>query len=452
MRQMQKVLWTKGVLLTPQHLQMQDRFLEDQLEFRLAALTFCPWGFSRLEVDREALGGGTLSVEAAAGIFADGLLFDFPESDPGPAPKPLDDHWAPDRTSLDLFLTVPEYRIGGHNVSMTRGNGDTRYHAEAVLRRDENDGLNEKPIQVARNNVRILAEGESLEGSSSLPLARVVRTSTGAYELDPHFVPPLVNFAASDRLTTIARRLVELLSAKSAALGGARRQRHHTLADFGIADVADFWLLYTVNTHLPVVRHLYESARVHPAELYSEMLALGGALSTFSSVVHARGLPAYDHADLGGCFTVLDEQLRELLETVVAARHVSLQLQATGPSVYAVALDQERYFTAPDIFLAVKAGVQPQELLRKAPQLLKVSSAHRIEQLISQALPGLRLTPIGEAPGNLPMKLDYHYFALERTGADWEAVKLAGNLAVYVPSDFPNPHMELVIHLPPERR
>jgi type VI secretion system protein ImpJ len=256
MRQMQKVLWTKGVLLSPQHLQMQDRFLEDQLEFRLAALTVCPWGFSRLEIDREALAGGVLSVTAAAGIFGDGLLFDIPDSEPGPAPRPLEDHWVPDREALDVYLAVPEYRAGGHNVAMTQRPEDTRYRAEAVLRRDENNGLHEKPIQLARNNFRILAAGESLEGSSTLPLARVIRSATGEYDLDPTFVPPVLSLAASDPLLTIARRLVELLSAKSSTLGGGRRQRHLSLADFGITDVADFWLLYTVNTHLPVFRHL----------------------------------------------------------------------------------------------------------------------------------------------------------------------------------------------------
>src|SRR5215510_12825350 len=69
MRQMQPVLWTKGVLLSPQHFQTQDRFLEDLLEFQLSALTFCPWGFHRLEVDREALAAGSFGLSAAAGIL-----------------------------------------------------------------------------------------------------------------------------------------------------------------------------------------------------------------------------------------------------------------------------------------------------------------------------------------------------------------------------------------------
>ena len=48
MKQLQPVLWTKGTFLTPQHLQLQDRFLEDSLNFRLQALKFCAWGFSEV--------------------------------------------------------------------------------------------------------------------------------------------------------------------------------------------------------------------------------------------------------------------------------------------------------------------------------------------------------------------------------------------------------------------
>jgi hypothetical protein len=87
MRQMQGVLWTKGLLLSPQHLQLQDRYFEDQLGFHLGALSRYPWGFSELTVDPEALEGGILSVPKAAGIMEDGLLFDFPEADPAPDSK-----------------------------------------------------------------------------------------------------------------------------------------------------------------------------------------------------------------------------------------------------------------------------------------------------------------------------------------------------------------------------
>src|SRR5690606_13973813 len=148
----------------------------------------------------------------------------------------------------------------------------------------------------------------------------------------------------------------------------------------------------------------------------------------------------------------LDEIVRELLETVVPANHVALPLRPTEPSIYATAIDQDRYFGAPQMYLAVSAGIKADELLRKVPQLVKVSSAGQVDRLIKQALPGVSVRPVPEPPGSLPIKLDYQYFLVERSGPEWDAIRLARNLAVYVPSDFPHPRLELVVVLPQEER
>lgn len=448
MRQMQKVLWTKGTLLTPQHLQLQDRFLEDSLAFQLSSLAFFPWGLRAIDFDHEALAGGVVVVAQAAGIMPDGLAFDIPGADGAPPPKPLEDRWGPDQTALQVYLAIPEERPGGHNVTVGSSDGAARYRAEVVLRRDENTGLGEKPIQVARKNFRIVAEGESLEGYVTLPIARVLRGKTGVCELDPQFIPPLIDIAANGQLMAIARRLVERLSARSASLSGARRQRSRGLADFGVADIANFWLLYTVNTHLPGLRHIFETRRGHPAELFAAMLALAGALTTFSTTVHPRDLPEYDHADLTTCFPALDAIVQELLETVVPTNHVSLPLRQTEPAIYATAIDQDRYFQSTQMFLAVKADAKPDELARRAPQLLKISSADQVERLIRHALPGVALTYAPNPPSALPVRLDYQYFSLDLSGQDWQAIRAARNLAVYVPSDLPNPQLELIVLLP----
>jgi type VI secretion system protein ImpJ len=448
MRQLQPVLWTKGVLLNPQHLQTQDRFLEDSIEFQLSTLTVYPYGFSRLAIDREALAGGAFAISSAAGILPDGLLFDMPEADPTPPPRPLESCWEPDQESLDIYLSIPEYRPGGYNVSAATVDRNTRYAAEVLMRRDENTGLAEKPIQVARKNFRFLVQGESLDGSAVLRAARVIRAPTGGYQLDPRFVPPLVDIAANEYLLAIARRLVEILSAKSATLAGARRQKNQSLAEFSISDVASFWLLYTINGNLPQLRHLFETRRGHPAMLYGAMLSLAGALTTFSTTIQPRLLPSYDHEDLSGCFTDLDEKLRELLETVVPANCVSLPLRLMQPLIYATAIDQERYLSAPQLYLAVSADSNQADLLRKTPQLVKVSSHDGIERLIRQALPGLGLTYVPNPPSAVPVKASHHYFLLQKTGPEWDAVVRARNLAAYVPSEVPDPQLELVVLLP----
>jgi type VI secretion system protein ImpJ len=445
---MQPVLWTKGVLLSPQHFQTQDRFLEDLLEFQLSALAFCPWGFQRLEIDREVLASGSFGLAAAAGILPDGLLFDMPASESAPPPKPLEGAFAPDQEWLDVYLGIPEYQYGGHNVSGIDRDRDVRYRAEELLRRDETTGQAERPIQVARRNFRILFGGESLEGTSALRIARVTRSPTGDYQLDPRFVPPLVDIAASDYLMAIARRLVEILSAKSTGLAAGRRQKNQSLAEFGVADVASFWLLYTINSFFPELRHIYETRRGHPAELYNAMLGLAGSLTTFSGTVHPRDLPSYEHDNLSACFTRLDAQLRELLDTVVPATTVSLPMKLVQPSVYAAALDEERYLAAPQIYLAITVEGRGTDVPGRAPHLVKVSAAGQLDTLIRQALPGITLTFVPNPPSAVSVKLNHHYFLLQKSGPEWDNIARSRNVAAYVPAEFAGPQLELVIVLP----
>ena len=451
MRQLQPVLWTKGVLLTPQHLQTQDRFLEDLLRFQLSTLSYAPWGAHTLRIDQEALAAGTVALAAASGIFPDGLLYDAPAADPLPAPRPLAEAWITDRPSLDVYLAVPERRPGAPSVATSAGDGGTRYTADVSLRRDEVSGLAERPIQVARKNVRLIFEGEPTDGSTTLRIARVTRAATGDVRLDATCVAPMLDFAASPMLLAIARRLVELLAAKSAALGGARRQKGQGLADFGATDIAPFWLLYTVNSHYPKLRHLYETRHGHPEALFAAMLDLAGALGTFAPGGAARPLPAYDHAELGRCFGELDIAVREMLEAAIPVGAVSLPLRLVRQSTYATALDEDRFLSAPSLFLAVSSDVSRAELLQRVPQLVKVCSADHIDALVRQALPGVPLAHVANPPSAVPVKLDYQYFALTKTGPSWEAIARARNLAAHVPADLPNVQLELIVVLPPRR-
>jgi type VI secretion system protein ImpJ len=448
MRQLQPVIWAKGTFLTPQHLQLQDRFFESVLEFKLGALKYCPWGFAELQIDHEALSAGNLALNRAVGLFPDGLAFDIPDSDTAPGERRIEQSFGPDQTTLEVFLAVPQHRDHGLNVSVGQKSGDARYQAEIALSRDENTGLAEKPVQVARKNLRLLLEGEPLRGNTNLRLGRVKKTETGLYQLDPQFIPPLLDISASEYLVAILRRLVEILAAKSSTLSGTRRQKNQSLAEFTAADIANFWLLYTANSYLPVMRHIFESKKGHPEGLYTTMLALAASLTTFSSTLQPRDLPNYNHDNLGACFTDLDEKLRLLLETVVPSNFVSLPLKLSRPSIYSAALANDKYLLNTRMYLAVSADLSEGDLLKRVPQLVKVCSATHIEALIRAALPAIQLTHVPSPPGSIPIKLNYQYFSLNQSGAAWEAVQRARNIAAYVPGDIPNPQLELIILLP----
>jgi type VI secretion system protein ImpJ len=100
------------------------------------------------------------------------------------------------------------------------------------------------------------------------------------------------------------------------------------------------------------------------------------------------------------------------------------------------------------MYLAVSAEMNEGDLIGKTPTLIKVCSATHIEHLVRQALPGMQLTHVARPPSSIPVKLNYQYFSLNQSGVAWDAVVRSRNLAAYVPGDFPNPNLELVILLP----
>jgi type VI secretion system protein ImpJ len=449
MKRLQPVIWAKGTFLTPQHLQMQDRYLENSLQFQLDALSFRPWGFRELTLNQEALAGGNFAIHSASGIMPDGLPFEIPGADPAPAPKPILPYFDQDQETLDVYLAIPHHREQALNVSVAQQrNADTRYLAEIVNLRDENTGLAERPIQVAKKNFRLLVEGESLEGSTHLRVARVRRTPAGMLQIDDAIVPPLLDIGANERLMAMVKRLVEILGAKSSILSGTRRQRSASLADFTQADIGNFWLLFTVNNYFPVLRHIHEVRRGHPEFLFHTLTSLAGVLTTFSMKIQPRDLPLYDHVELGDCFGNIYEKLLELLETVIPSNCVSLPLKLAQQSIYATPIDDDKYLVGTRMYLSVSSDMPAGELMKKVPQLVKVCSASQIDALVKQALPGIQLTHAPSPPSSIPIKLNCQYFSLNQSGAAWETVGRARNLAAYVPNDIPNPNLELIILLP----
>ena len=145
---------------------------------------------------------------------------------------------------------------------------------------------------------------------------------------------------------------------------------------------------------------------------------------------------------------MLDLRIRQLLDTVVPSNFISLPLKILRPNIYATSIDKDSYFENSRFYLAIAADIRKEEIISRAPLLLKACSATHIEQLINQALPGLKVTHVPSPPRALPVKLNYQYFSIDRTGGVWEAVMRARNFAVYSPEEFMNPVFELIILLP----
>jgi type VI secretion system protein ImpJ len=452
MKNQHRVVWNKGMFLTPQHFQTQDQFFQDNLQARFGMSEYCNWGVAELEIDSEAVQNGLVRLTHGRGVLPDGEIFSLPDVDDLPPSRTLAEHFPGTQSSLDVYLALPERRISGRNVtpceSSTNGApANTRYLAETRTMPDEYFGADEKEIQLARRNFRLLFGDEYRDGYSSLRIAQIIRNSAGIPVVNQQFVAPCLDLAHSEFLMRILRRQIEILATKIGTLSAGRRERGKAKADFSASETANFWLLHTVNSYLPEIKHIYKVRHGHPEPAFLAMLRLAGALSTFVLDANAADLPDYDHENLGRCFGELDARIRDLMDTVIQTNYVPIPLSLTDHFVWTGSINDDRYFKNSQFYLAVSAKMGVDDIIRKVPQLIKVSANNDIQRIIRNALAGLTLRHVPAPPAAIPMKLDNQYFSFNQSGPLWDNIQLSRSLAVFAPSDIVDPKMEVIVVL-----
>src|SRR5438093_2140533 len=216
MNQPLKVVWSEGMLLTPQHFQQADCYYETLLSERLQALSPFVWGFTELEIDPDALTNGNVAVLRCHGVMSDGFSIRAPEHDPLPLARSMEGLFSPSLEHLDVFLGVPMEHAEGPNCQLddTGGNSSAaRYFATNAKVRDQITG-EVGEILVARKNLRLFLSEEEVAGYITVKIAELVRTHGGSVALRETYIPPCLTVSASPMLVRLIRGLLEVLTAK----------------------------------------------------------------------------------------------------------------------------------------------------------------------------------------------------------------------------------------------
>jgi len=432
--------------LGPHHFQVQARYFEDAARFAISSLWPFSYGITGARLDADALENGTLAVLHARGIFPDGLVFDMPDSDALPAVRNLADLFPPTRDNVTALLAVPERKPGGRNPATSPEDAQiARFVASTRPVHDENTGIDERPVNFGRKNLRIVLDVEPADGLVTLPLARIMRNGAGRFVFDPTFVPPVLQIGASETLMMLLRRLLEILDEKSDAM--SRKPGASQLTEFSSRDIASFWFLHAVNSGLTPLRHLWTAKRGHPEELYREMARLAGALCTFALDSHPRDIPPYDHDHLDRTFGDLDQHIRRHLEIIVPTNCITIPLAPAAKYFFEGDIQDQRALSRSRWILGIRSSAGEVDVMNKTPQLVKVCSAAFVPELVRRALPGLALTHLPVPPPSVPVKIDFQYFSISKGGPCWDHLTKTRRVGVYAPGEFPDCEVELLVIL-----
>ena len=288
---------------------------------------------------------------------------------PTPDPRPVEEHFNPSATSLEVYLAIPSKRVGAANFQANGGatSGTIRYLQDAGNVIDETTGENEQQLAFARGNFKILFSDELRDGYSAIKVAQLERTATGQLTFSDQYVPPALHVGASPWLGNLLRQLVELLIAKSRSLGDKVKQSNTGQASFTAHDTTVFWMLNTINTAIPLMTHLFRTRIVHPERLYREMIAIAGGLMTFAPNRHPKDIVKYDHLDLYGTFRQLEADIRDLLNLGVPERCVPIKLEKIRESLYVGRVNDDQLLKTSEFILGVGANTPEDRLISRVP-------------------------------------------------------------------------------------
>jgi len=286
-----------------------------------------------------------------------------------------------------------------------------------------------------------MLETQDRAGYHCIGLARITEVAADRrITLDDRWIPPSLVCSAAPPLSGLLAELTGMLNQRGEALAG----RLSAPGSRGVAEVADFLLLQSVNRWQKLLSHWTDSGNVHPEDLYATLVQMVGEFATFTETTRRpNAYPAYRHEDLQRSFAPVVADLRRSLSAVLETTAVSIPLQDRRHGVRVGQLTDRSILRNSNFVLSVQAAVPSETLRRLFPAQVKIGAVEHIRELVNVALPGISVRPLGAAPRQIPFYAGATYFELDRNSPHWEHMQSSGGFAIHVSGEFPELKMEL---------
>lgn len=445
----EKILWGEGLFLRPQHFQMQDAYHEQRLNHTIRSTVPFSYGIQQLEFDEVQLSTQILALNKIEMIWQDGEIYQAPAQDLLPEPVLLDELNL--KNEMHVYLALPIIQANKKNLSFEQHTQSSRYHSHLSEAYDLFTDASLADITLLRRRAELkLFEyahepAQSLDGYLYIQIGRLKRQSSGNFILDTKFIPTILHISASDSLLSGLKRTLNVIKAKIKTIQANNRENEQKLIEFRSGDIVSFWLVNALNTAHATLNHLMRYPLIHPERLYFELLRLTGSMLTFSTAYEVEHLPEYKHTQLEESFGQLDLILRDLLDTIISNRYISIVLKETRPSYWIGSLESDKITRDTRLYLAVSSGVMPtHDLISYVPLRFKVGSTVDVEQRVMAALPAVTLQHLMQVPTAIPVRSGVSYFEIEPNNELYQRMLDSEAICVYIPAGFQDISIELI--------
>jgi type VI secretion system protein ImpJ len=433
-----KVVWSEGMFLRPQHFQQHDRYVENFVNNRCHGMQPHGWGFYTLNIDSNLLKIGKLALTACNGILPDGTPFNLPEDDDLPLPLDVPE----DIHNEMIFLALPLRRPETAEIdSASNSNGLARFRLEEKEIKDNNKSGDVKvPVQIGKLNTRLMRQQDERSGFTCLAVTRIIEARADKNVIiDDQFIPANLNCFTVPKLRGFIKELHGLLKTRSEAIAS----RVATAGHGGVAEIADFLLLQMVNRYQSLFAHLSQVVGLHPEYFYRYGIQMAGELATFFRAdKRPVDLAPYNHDNLQATYSPLMEELRQLLGKVYEPRAVQIPLKGPKYGTYAAKRPDLKLLEKAVFVLAANAEMPTENLRRDFPRQTIIGPVEEIRQYVNSLTQAIGIHPLAVAPRQIPYHAGFTYFELDKHSNIWKKMATSGGFAIHIGGNYPGLKLE----------
>jgi type VI secretion system protein ImpJ len=285
-----------------------------------------------------------------------------------------------------------------------------------------------------------MLEAEERAGYQCIGLARVTEvTADRRVILDERWIPPALVCSAAPPLAGFIAELAGMLNQRGEALAA----RMTAPGQAGVAQVADFLLLQSINGWQAVVSHWADASSIHPETLYTALVQMAGEFATFLESRRPTPYPAYRHDDLQRSFAPVVADLRRALSAVLEQTAVPIPLREPRHGVRVGPITDRSILRASNFVMTVQCDMPAETLRQGFPRQVKIGAVEQIRELVNSQLPGIEVRALPVAPRQLPFYAGATYFELDRGSPHWKQMQSSGGFAIHVQDIYPNLRLEL---------
>lgn len=445
--------YQQGMLLKPQHFQMQNRLTEEHLSELCNELQPYFYGVTDLLISKDALSSATITVPVGSFLFADGSFAHIGQN-AVVVSRSIPEELLSSGGQIGVYVGLRRFNDNNNNVKIFDDKIDESFDSRYVavsggdLVNDLYGDAIPGNVELLKYNLRVFFENEldALSDFDLIKVCEVYRDGTRII-LNDQYVPPVVNYFCSDLLQSVISDISALLISKTRVFEKYKHVR--TTSKLSGYEILLLSIIGTLCDASASLQTIVELRHAHPTKVWSVLARIVSILSTscpdVSSVVPESRFPSYDHNNLYQVFTKMRDQIRLALNCLTVGPEYIVRFVRNENNIWNAELPDLSKLDSFDAYLAMSGnGVEPDKLSLSFWRQLKLSSADAINDLIVRSLSGIPISITDRVHGGLP-SMDQGFYSTVDTHNDmWSDAVLTKSLAMFwdAPEDA-----ELVLYI-----